>query len=202
MNPHGPLQPVNVQKEQNEHANERQLGNNNIIYMADDRDRAIRDYAVLTPQVVHPGIVRPKVEATNFELKPVMFQILQTMGQFNGLPTEDPHLHLKLFLEVSDAFKIAGATQDALRLRLFPYSLRDRARAWLNSLPSDSITTWNELTDKFLMKYFPPTKNAKLRNEITYFYQLEDESLYEAWERFKELLRRCPHHGILCYIQL
>ncbi|KAH9671394.1 hypothetical protein KPL70_017357 [Citrus sinensis] len=52
------------------------------------------------------------------------------------------------------------------------------------------------------MKYFPPTKNAKLRNEITSFHQIEDESLYEAWERFKELLRRCPHHGIPCCIQL
>ncbi|KAH9725430.1 hypothetical protein KPL70_007875 [Citrus sinensis] len=143
LNPNGPLQPANIQEEQNEHANRRQLGNNNIIYMADDRDRSVRDYAVLTPQVVHPGIIRPEVDAANFELKPVMFQMLETVGQFNGLPNEDPHLHLKLFLEVSDAFKIAGATQDALRLRLFPYSLRDR-----------------------------------------------------------ELLRRCPHHGIPCCIQL
>ena len=47
LNPHGPLQLVNIQEEQNEHANERQPSNNNIIYMA--------DYAVLTPQVVHPG---------------------------------------------------------------------------------------------------------------------------------------------------
>ena len=52
------------------------------------------------------------------------------------------------------------------------------------------------------MKYFPPTKNAKLWNEITFFHQLEDESLYEAWERFKELLRMCPHHGVPCCIQL
>ena len=48
--------------------------------MADDRDRAIRDYTVLTPQVVHPGIIRPEVDAANFELKPVMFQMLQTIG--------------------------------------------------------------------------------------------------------------------------
>ncbi|XP_052299278.1 uncharacterized protein LOC127902988 [Citrus sinensis] len=68
--------------------------------MADDIDRAIKDYVVLTPQVVHPGIVRLEVEATNFELKPVMFQILQIVGQFNGLPSEDPHIHLKLFLEL------------------------------------------------------------------------------------------------------
>ena len=66
LNPHGPLQPVNIQEEQNEHANWRQPGNNNIIYMADDRDRAIRDYAVLTMQVVHPGIIRPEVKAVNF----------------------------------------------------------------------------------------------------------------------------------------
>ena len=124
------------------------------------------------------------------------------MGQFNRLPSEDPHLHFKLFLEVSDAFKTAGTTQDTLRLRLFSYSLRDRARAWLNSLPFDSITTWNDLANKFVMKYFPPTKNAKLRNEITSFHQLEDESLFETYERFKEFLRRCPHHGIPCCIQL
>ena len=138
--------------------------------MVDDRDRAIRDYAVLTPQFVHPGIVRPEVEAINFEFKLVMFQMLQTVGQFNGLPSEDPHLHLKLFLEVSDAFKITEATQDTLRLRLFPHSIRNPTRALLNSLPSDSITTWNDLADKFLIKYFPPTKNAKLQNEITSFH--------------------------------
>ena len=48
--------------------------------MADDRDRAIRDYVVLAPQVIHLGIVRHEVEAANFELKPVMFQMLQTVG--------------------------------------------------------------------------------------------------------------------------
>ena len=76
MDLHGPLQPVNIQEGKNGHVNQRKPGNNNIIYMADDRDMVIRDYAVLTPQVVHPGIVRPEVEAANFELKPVMFQML------------------------------------------------------------------------------------------------------------------------------
>ena len=56
------LQDVDV----SEHANQRQPCDNNIIYMAGDRDRDIRDYAVLTPQVVHLGIIRPEVEAVNF----------------------------------------------------------------------------------------------------------------------------------------
>ena len=102
-----------------------------------------------------------------------MFQMLQTVEWFNVLTFKDTHLHLKLFFKVSYAFKIAGVLQKALRLKLFPFSLRDRARAWLNSLSPDSITTWNDLADKYLMKYFPPTKNTKLRNDITSFHQLE-----------------------------
>ena len=86
----------------------------------------------------------------------------QIVGQFNGLLSEDSHIHFKLFLEVSDAFKIVRASHDELRLRIFPYSLRDRVRAWLNSFPLDSIPTWNDLADKFLIKCFPPTKNVKL----------------------------------------
>ena len=46
LNPNEPLQPANTQEEHNEYANRRQPGNNNIIYMADDRDRSIRDYAM------------------------------------------------------------------------------------------------------------------------------------------------------------
>ncbi|XP_062093867.1 uncharacterized protein LOC133799894 [Humulus lupulus] len=148
------------------------------------------------------GIVRQEIQAAQFELKPVMFQMLQTVGQFSGIPTEDPHLHLRLFIEVSDSFMLPRVTEDALRLKLFPYSLRDKARAWLNSLPSDFVRTWQELAERFLMKYFPPTKNAKLHNEITSFQQLDEESLYEAWERFKELLRKFPHHGIPHCIQM
>ncbi|XP_062100235.1 uncharacterized protein LOC133806120 [Humulus lupulus] len=128
--------------------------------------------------------------------------MLQTVGQFNGMQTDDHHLHHPLFNEVCDSFKLPRFTKDALRLKLFPYSLRDRARTWLNSLPSDSVTTWQELAERFLMKYFPPTKNAKLYNEITSFEQLDKESLYEAWERFKELLQKFPHHGIPHCIQM
>ncbi|KAJ9146095.1 hypothetical protein P3X46_028405 [Hevea brasiliensis] len=69
-------------------------------------------------------------------------------------------------------------------------------KPWLHFLPPGSITTWDELSQAFLAQYFAPSKTAKLRNELTSFKPRDDESLYEAWERSKDLQRRCPHHGI------
>ncbi|GKA92466.1 reverse transcriptase domain-containing protein, partial [Tanacetum coccineum] len=43
--------------------------------------------------------------------------------------------------------------------------------------------------------FFPPSKTTNLRNEITRFQQRFDETFYEAWDRFNDLLRACPHHG-------
>ncbi|XP_075473922.1 uncharacterized protein LOC142504974 [Primulina tabacum] len=89
-----------------------------------------------------------------------------------------------------------GVSDDAVRLRLFPFSLRDKAKSWLNCLPVGFITTWEDMAKAFLIKYFPPSKTMKLRADITTFAQYEQESLYEAWERYKDLLRRCPHHEL------
>ena len=43
---------------------------------------------------------------------------------------------------------------------------------------------------------FPPSKTAQLRDQITRFSQRDGESLYNVWERFKEMFRLCPHHGL------
>jgi len=93
-------------------------------------------------------------------------------------------------------WKLNGVSIDAIRLHLFPFPLRDKARAWLHSLPSGCITTWDELTRVFLANIFPPSKTGSLRNHITNLTQRDDDTLYEAWEGFKDLLRLCPHHGL------
>ncbi|XP_027338037.1 uncharacterized protein LOC113851968 [Abrus precatorius] len=64
------------------------------------------------------------------------------------------------------------------------------------------ISTWADLVNKFLIKYFPSSKATKIRGEITSFVQQDGEPLYEAWERYKELLRKCPHHCIPEWMQL
>ncbi|GKA52154.1 reverse transcriptase domain-containing protein [Tanacetum coccineum] len=78
---------------------------------------------------------------------------------------------------------------------LFLFSLEGAAWIWLDKEPPRSILTWDDLVSKFINKFFPPSKTKNLRNEITRFQQRFDESFYEAWDRFNDLLRACPHHG-------
>nr|GEX63205.1 reverse transcriptase domain-containing protein [Tanacetum cinerariifolium]GEY05511.1 reverse transcriptase domain-containing protein [Tanacetum cinerariifolium] len=52
-----------------------------------------------------------------------------------------------------------------------------------------------DLVSKFINEFFPPLRTKNLRNEISNFQQRFDESFHEAWDRYKDLLRACPHHG-------
>ncbi|GKD95979.1 reverse transcriptase domain-containing protein, partial [Tanacetum coccineum] len=69
------------------------------------------------------------------------------------------------------------------------------ARDWLDKEPPRSILTWDDLVSKFINQFFPPSKTTYYRNEIITFFQKPNETFNEAWERFKGLLRQCPHHG-------
>ncbi|GJW53077.1 reverse transcriptase domain-containing protein [Tanacetum coccineum] len=68
-------------------------------------------------------------------------------------------------------------------------------RIWLKKEPPRSILTWEDLVSKFINQFFPPSKTTNLQNEITNFQQKFEETFSEAWDRFKDLLRACPHHG-------
>ncbi|KAF7812974.1 uncharacterized protein G2W53_033950 [Senna tora] len=172
------------------------------VEMAEQNNRNVSDYATSKLDGLQYSIRRPSIQANNFEIKPATIQLLQANGQFGGSPIVDPNNHILNFLEICDTFKHNGVSDDAIRLRLFPFSLRDKAKVSLQSLPEGSISTWEELAQQFLTKYFPPGKTAKMRNDITFFVLLDNESLYEAWERFKELLRKCPHHGLPKWLQV
>ncbi|GKA02467.1 putative reverse transcriptase domain-containing protein [Tanacetum coccineum] len=65
---------------------------------------------------------------------------------------------------------------------------------WLRNEPTGLIKTWKDLKTKFLNKYCPPGRTAKKIEEINNFQQESDETLFQAWERFKELLMKCPQH--------
>ncbi|GKE68597.1 retrovirus-related pol polyprotein from transposon TNT 1-94, partial [Tanacetum coccineum] len=139
-------------------------------------------------------VVRPKIEdKDNFELKGQFLKELRT-NTFSGLDHEDANEHIVKVLEIVDLFHIPNITIDQVMLRAFPMSLTGAASRWLRNKPIGSITTREDLKTKFLSKYCPPARIAKKMEEINNFQQEPDKNLYQAWERFKELLMKCPQH--------
>ncbi|KAK0573794.1 hypothetical protein LWI29_013618 [Acer saccharum] len=159
-------------------------------------ERTLRDYTMPRVELHQSSIRQPTIAANSFEIRPSIIQMIGTTCIFNGLANDDPNLHLQKFNEICETFKYNGIPDDFIKLKLFPFSLGNDARIWLNSQSPNSITTYDQLAQAFLNRYFPPGKAARLRNEILSFQQYENESIYEAWERFKELQRRCPHNGL------
>ncbi|GJZ66480.1 reverse transcriptase domain-containing protein, partial [Tanacetum coccineum] len=140
------------------------------------------------------AIVVPEITADNFELKHGLLTLVQNK-QFFGHDKEDPHAHIRYFNNITSMMKFLNVSSTSVKLMLFPFSLEGAARIWLEKEPPRSILTWDDLVSKFINKFFPPSKTTNLRNEITRFQQRFDETFYEAWDRFNDLLRACPHHG-------
>ncbi|KAG7599431.1 Reverse transcriptase domain [Arabidopsis suecica] len=140
------------------------------------------------------GIVPPPVQNNNFEIKSGLISMIQG-NKFHGLPLEDPLDHLDNFDRLCSLTKINGVSEDSFKLRLFPFSLGDKAHHWEKTLPAGSITSWDDCKKAFLTKFFSNSRTARLRNEISSFTQKQSESICEAWERFKGYTIQCPHHG-------
>jgi hypothetical protein len=140
----------------------------------------------------HSCILLPPTNATHFDLKPHVIQLLRS---FHGLDHENPNGHVKKFKEICATFKFQNFSEKSVLLRLFQFSLHDRARAWLDSNMPGSITSWESLLSKFYNKFFPMSKVNEYKKEISSFTQEEDEKFSESWERFKDLLIKCPPHG-------
>ncbi|GKB28042.1 hypothetical protein Tco_0867443 [Tanacetum coccineum] len=113
------------------------------------------------------AIVIPAILAKNFELKVGLLQLV-TSSQFHGFERDDPHAHICWFNKITSTFKYKNVPHDAIKLMFFPFSLEGAARIWLEKEPLHSILTWEDLFE---------------------------ETFSEVWDRFKELLCKCPHHG-------
>nr|GEW34721.1 reverse transcriptase domain-containing protein [Tanacetum cinerariifolium] len=161
-----------------------------IVEMADNRTMAQMLQAPI--EGYEDAIVVPPINANNFELKQTLINLVQ-INQFTG--RQYPHNHLRFFNKVTSTFRHPKVPNTTIKLLLFPFSLEGEARIWLDKELPHSILTWEDLVSKFINQFFPPSKTTYLRNEITNFLQKPNETFNEAWERFKDLLRQCPHHG-------
>ena len=166
---------------------------NPLFEMADENLKTLKEY--YTPNAyISPSCIRVSAAtAGNFEIKPNTIQMLPS---FYGRNHEDPYRHVDEFLEICTTFKLNNLTDDAVRMRLFPFSLKDKAKEWLYSLEPESITSWAKMQQDFLKKYFPIGKTNQMRDAITTFTQQPTEQFHESWDRLKDLLRKCPHHAV------
>lgn len=99
------------------------------------------------------SILRPVVEDAHFKIKPAIIQMIQNTLQFYGMTHEDPNQHITNFLEIYDTFKQMGVDHDdTIHLRLFLFSLKDKAKSWLDSLELGRITNMGRAGTKFSSK--------------------------------------------------
>ena len=132
----------------------------------------------------------------NFELKGLF---LSNLPKFHGLAGEDPYKHLKAMYVVCNSMKPHGTDMDEVFRQVFYFTLEGKAKEWFMMLPhhaSTALASWNNLRNAFLNKYFPASRTASLTKDIYSAKQAVTESFYEFWNRFQELISKCPHHQI------
>ncbi|GKB86245.1 MAK10-like protein [Tanacetum coccineum] len=110
------------------------------------------------------------------------------------IPQKDPNQHIKDFLKLMDSLDLDGENRERTHLRLFKFFLRDQTSNWLERLPAGSITTWEDLTTRFLAQFFPSERTAKLCNDILIRTidqsaggKLCDQNAKESWALLEDL---------------
>jgi hypothetical protein len=93
----------------------------------------LKDFTAPRVGELNMGYTVPTVAANDFELNPALINMV-SQNQFAGLAHEDPNQHLTNFEEFCNTLKMNGVTPDAIKLRFFPFSLRDRAKGWLSGV--------------------------------------------------------------------
>ncbi|XP_021727703.1 uncharacterized protein LOC110694848 [Chenopodium quinoa] len=160
---------------------------------------ALKELGILGAYRFESGIAPPTTPVNDFEIRPAMITLIERR-QFSGAKSESPLNHLKEFEKYCNTIKVNDISQEFIRLKLFPFSLIGRALEWLDKeVKPNSLRTWDEVTKALLSRFYPQKKTAEARALIQGFKQRPNENLYEAWERYKEYQRECPHHGIPTY---
>nr|GFB57745.1 reverse transcriptase domain-containing protein [Tanacetum cinerariifolium] len=132
-----------------------------------------------------------KINTDHFEIKTNLLQLVQA-NPYHGFERENPHTHINNFKRITSTLKFRDVPNDVIKLMMFLCSLEGNARVWYDKEPPNSILTWEDLINKFVNQFFPPSNTTHLKNEISRFTQRFKETFGEACERFKEMLRACP----------
>jgi len=162
--------------------------------------KTLGDYAMQQGPRYFSSIAIPSTTKT-LEMKPAFLSLISS-HQFTGMDNEDPYTHLSTFYELIGTMGFQEGDLEHVYMRLFPFSLAGKAKEWLKSHPNQSLNSWKDVEEKFLNRFFPPSRYIKAKADISTFRQGLDEPFCEAWERFNSLLRKCPNHGFEDIAQL
>ncbi|GJW07308.1 zinc knuckle CX2CX4HX4C containing protein [Tanacetum coccineum] len=126
----------------------------------------MEQYLALSRENQAPSVVKLEIRG-NVNFE-IKSQFMQELREdtFSGNKKEDAHDHIDQVLNIVD--------------RLTP----------------GVVNTWDLIKKAFIQRYCPPSKTAKQLEDIHKFKQESDESLYQAWERYNDLLYKCPTHDI------
>ena len=87
---------------------------------------------------------------------------------------------------------ISGMTQETLKWKLFPFSLKGKAKQWYTHVIESTNEDWDELIYKFCLAFFPMFRIVSLPRVILGFEQYKKESIGAAWPRFLALIHSAP----------
>jgi hypothetical protein len=157
-------------------------------------EKSLREYGAPSAHVIKKPILFPKINVEEYQIDTELIHILQDRA-FGGQEDENPRDHLEMVDTLCGTFKRKGLSKEFVCLKLFRCSLKDKAFAWLQSLPHNCITCWEDCIRLFTQKFTSFNKMIQVKREITIFLQRIGESFAQAWERFSKLVNSVPNHG-------
>ena len=72
-------------------------------------------------------------------------------------------------MRMANTVKLNGVRPKVIKLQLFPFSLRDVAAPWFDSLLMGLVNSWEELVEAYMSRCFPPALTSERRGEIIVF---------------------------------
>ena len=133
----------------------------------------------------YSAITQSAIDANEYELELALITMVQ-QNQFAGHSTENSNEHLGRFLRIANSVKLSGVKPEVIQLQLFPFSLRDMAITWFNSLPQESVNTWEKLMRAYFGKFFMPSLPFEQRREIINSKHEGEENRRIAWRDHAE----------------
>nr|GEW43081.1 retrovirus-related Pol polyprotein [Tanacetum cinerariifolium] len=93
------------------------------------------------------AIVILEINADHFEIKTNLLQLVQA-NPYRGFERENPHTHINNFKRITLTLKFRDVPNDVIKLKMFPYSLEENARVWMNTTSSENVSKSDDRIDK------------------------------------------------------